>query len=35
MPVNGEIHNAYNLYIDKNTIAITPRGNVIKETNNF
>ena len=25
MSVNGEIHNAYNLYIKKNTITIAPR----------
>ena len=35
MSVNGEIHNAYNLYINKNTITIAPRGNFTKETNNF
>ena len=35
MSVNGEIHNAYNLYIKKNTITIAPRGNFTKETNNF
>ena len=35
MPVNGEIHNAYNLYINKNTITIAPRGHFTKETNNF
>ena len=34
MSVNGEIHNAYNLYINKNTITIAPRGNFTKETNN-
>ena len=35
MSVNAEIHNAYNLYINKNAIAIAPRGNFTKETNNF
>ena len=35
MSVNGEIHNAYNLYINKNTITIAPRGKFTKETNNF
>ena len=35
MPVNGEIHNAYNLCIIKNTVTIVPRGNFTKETNNF
>ena len=32
MSVNGEIYNAYNLYIIENTV---PRGNFTKETNNF
>ena len=32
MSGNGEIHNAYNLYIVKSTIV--PRGNFKKETNN-
>ena len=35
MSVNSEIHNAYNLYIKKNTITIAPRGNFTKETDNF
>ena len=35
MFVNGEIGNAYNLYIIKITITIEPRGNFTKETNNF
>ena len=35
MSVNGEIHNAYNLYIIKNTVIIVPRGNFTKEKNNF
>ena len=35
MSVNGEIHNAYNLYIIKITVIIVPRGNFTKETNNF
>ena len=35
MSVNGEIHNAFNLYIIKNTVAIVPTENFIKETNNF
>ena len=35
MSVNGEIHNAYNLYIIKNTVRILPRGNFTKEANNF
>ena len=30
MSVNGEIHNACNLYIKKNTITIAPRGNFTK-----
>ena len=33
MSVNGEIHNVYNLYIIKNTVAIVPSGNFAKETN--
>ena len=28
MPVNGEIHNAYNLHIIKNTDTVVPRGNL-------
>ena len=32
--VNSEIHNAYNLYIIKNTVTIVPMGNFTKETNN-
>ena len=32
MTVNGEIHNAYNFYIIKNTVTIVPRGNFTKET---
>ena len=35
MSVNGEIHNAYNLYIIKSTIRTAPRGNFTKETNNI
>ena len=35
MSINGEIHNAWNLYIKKNTITIAPRGSSAKETNNF
>ena len=36
MSVNGEIHNAYNLYIIiKNTVTTVPWGNFTKETNNF
>ena len=35
MSVNGEIHNACNLYIIKNTVKIVPRGNFIKGANNF
>ena len=35
MSVNGEIHNAYNLYIITNTVTIVPRGNFTKERNNF
>ena len=35
MSVNGEIHNAYNLSINKSSITIAPRGNFTKETNNF
>ena len=35
MSVNGEIHNAYNLYIIKNADTIVPWGNFTKETNNF
>ena len=35
MSVNGEIHNTYNLYINKNTITIAHRGNFAKETNSF
>ena len=31
MSVNGEIHNAYNLYINKNTITMAPRENFTKE----
>ena len=33
MSVNGEIHNAYNLYITKVAVTIVPRGNFTKETN--
>ena len=33
MSVNGEIHNAYNLYIIKNSVAIVPRENFTKEAN--
>ena len=35
MSVNGEIHNACNLYIKKNTITIAPRGNFRTEADNF
>ena len=35
MSVNGEIHNAYNLYIITNTVTIVPRGNFTKERNNL
>ena len=28
MSVNGEIYNAYNLHIIKNTVTIAPRGNL-------
>ena len=35
MSGNGEIHNAYNLYIIKNTLAIVHKENFKKETNNF
>ena len=35
MPVNGEMHNAYNVYIITNTVTIVPRENFTKETNNF
>ena len=35
MSVNGEIHNAYNLYIIKNTVTIVPRGNFTKEKKYF
>ena len=35
MSANGEIHNAYNLYINKNTITIAPRANFTEETSNF
>ena len=35
MSVNGEIHNAYNLYIIKNTVTMVPRRNFKKETNSF
>ena len=35
MSVNGEIHNASNLYIIKNALTIVPRGNFTKETNDF
>ena len=31
MSVNGEIYNAYNLYNNKNTIAIVPRENFTKK----
>ena len=33
--MNGKIHNAYNLYIIKNTVTVLPRGNFTKETNNY
>ena len=33
MSVNGEIGNAYNLYIITNTVKIVPWGNFTKETN--
>ena len=35
MSVNGEIHNAYNLYIIKNTVTIVPRGNLQKKHNSM
>ena len=35
MSVNSEFHNAYNLYVIKNTVTIVPRGNFTKETNIF
>ena len=35
MSVNGEIHNAYNLYIIKNTVTMVPWGNFTKETHDF
>ena len=35
MSVNGEIHNASNLYIKKNAITIAPKGNFTKETNDI
>ena len=35
MSVNGEIQNAYKLYINKNTFTVAPSGNFTKETNNF
>ena len=35
MPVNSEIHNAYNLYIIGNIDTIVPRGNFTKEIDNF
>ena len=35
MPVNGEIHNAYNLYIIENTDIIIPSGSFTKGINNF
>ena len=35
MFVNGEIHNAYNLHIIKNTVTTVPGGNFAKETNKF
>ena len=34
MSVNGQIHNAYNLYIIKKTVTIVPRGNFTKEKTN-
>ena len=33
MSANGEIHEAYNLYIIKNTVTILPSGNFTKEIN--
>ena len=33
--MNGEIHNAYNLYNIANIFTIVPKGNFIKETNTF
>ena len=33
--MNGEIHNAYKLYIIKNTVTIVSRGNFTTESNNF
>ena len=35
MSVNGEIYNAYNLYVIKNTVTIVPRGNFTKGTYDF
>ena len=35
LSVNGEIHNAYSLYIIKNTGTIVARGNFTKVVNNF
>ena len=35
MSANGEINNAYNLYIITNTVTIVPRGNFTKEINKF
>ena len=35
MSVNGEIHNAYNVYIIKKTDTTVTKGSFTKETNNF
>ena len=35
MSVNGEMDNAYNLYIIKDTVLVLPRGKFTKETNSF
>ena len=35
MSVNSKIHNAYNLYIIKNSVTIVPRGNFTRETKIF
>ena len=31
MSLNGKIHDAYNLYIKKNTITIAPNGEIIQK----
>ena len=35
MSVNGEIHNAYNLYTITNVVTIVTRGNFTKQAGNF